>query len=74
MEAGRKVLVLCTLTAEAKRIDDPRYQFDTEEKDGVVVKCTINNAEVLDVPGVVSFASERNREEQIGFFGGSYKG
>lgn len=40
------------LAVEAKRIDDPRYQFDTEEKDGVVVKCIINNAEVVDVPGI----------------------
>lgn len=69
MEAGRKVLVLCTLTAEAKRIDDPRYQFDTEEKDGVVVKCTINNAEVLDVPGVVyrlhPNETEKNRLDSL---------
>ena len=66
MEAKQKALVLCALTVEAKRIDDPRYQFDTEEKDGVVVRCIINNAEVLDVP-------ERNREEPIGFLGGPYK-
>lgn len=69
MEAGRKVLVLCTLTAEAKRIDDPRYQFDTEEKDGVVVKCTINNAEVLDVPSVVyrlhPNETEKNRLDSL---------
>lgn len=69
MEAGQKVLVLCTLSAEAKRIDDPRYQFDTEEKDGVVVKCTINNAEVLDVPGVVyrlhPNETEKNRLDSL---------
>lgn len=52
MEARNANLVLCALVKEAKRIDDPRYQFDMEEEDGVVVKCTINNAEVLDVPGV----------------------
>lgn len=52
MEAERKSLLLCMLAVEAKRIDDPRYQFDTEEKDGVVVKCIINNAEVVDVPGI----------------------
>lgn len=61
--------MLCTLTAEAKRIDDPRYQFDTEEKDGVVVKCTINNAEVLDVPGVVyrlhPNETEKNRLDSL---------
>ena len=50
MEAKQKALVLCALTVEAKRIDDPRYQFDTEEKDGVVVRCIINNAEVLMSP------------------------
>ena len=65
MEGGRKGLVLCTLTAEAKRIDDPRYQFDTEEKDGVVVKCTINNAEVLDVPGQYSNSGNVEIQPQL---------
>ena len=51
MEA-RKTIVLCMLANEARQIDDPRYQFETEEKDHVVVKCIINNAEVLDVPGI----------------------
>lgn len=51
MEA-RKTIVLCMLANEARQIDDPRYQFETEEKDHVVVKCVINNAEVLDVPGI----------------------
>lgn len=69
MEAKQKALVLCALTVEAKRIDDPRYQFDTEEKDGVVVRCIINNAEVLDVPGVVYHLhpneTEKNRLDSL---------
>ena len=43
---------LSAITLGRHKMNDPRYEFLTEEKNGEVVSCIVNNAEIKDVPGI----------------------